>query len=89
MRIVSGFAAAAVAAGLGLSGLGAATQAHALPGPFPRWCPGDFWDPGWGPNWAGGIATTTGGDLDRTLIPTHAGGRDGGPGDRLRTVSPS
>jgi hypothetical protein len=51
MRIVSGFAAAAVVAGLGLSGLGAATEAQARPGPFPRWCPGDFWDPGWGPNW--------------------------------------
>jgi len=37
-------------AGLGLAGLGAATAAQAQPGPFPQWCPGDFWDPGWGSN---------------------------------------
>lgn len=41
-------------AGLGLAGLGAATVAEAQPGPFPQWCPGDFWDPGWGGNWDGG-----------------------------------
>jgi hypothetical protein len=53
MRNVFRFAAATavMAAGLGLAGLGAATEAHALPGPLPQWCPGDFWDPGWGPNW--------------------------------------
>ncbi|WP_155947474.1 hypothetical protein [Mycobacterium sp. MAC_080597_8934] len=37
--------------GLGLAGLGIATQAQAHPGPFPQWCPGEFWDPGWGNNW--------------------------------------
>ena len=39
-----------MAAGLGLVGLGAANEAQAQPGPLPQWCPGDFWDPGWGPN---------------------------------------
>src|ERR1700733_13705942 len=43
-------ATAAVAAGLGLAGL-AATDAQAQPGPFPPWCPGDYWDQGWGNNW--------------------------------------
>jgi hypothetical protein len=43
-------ATAAVAAGLGLAGL-AATDAQAQPGPFPQWCPGDYWDQGWGNNW--------------------------------------
>jgi spermidine/putrescine-binding protein len=44
-------ATAVVAAGLGLAGLTAATDAHAQPGPLSTWCPGDFWDPGWGNNW--------------------------------------
>jgi hypothetical protein len=44
-------ASAAVAAGMGLAGLAVATEAHAQPGPLPTWCPGDFWDPGWGNNW--------------------------------------
>jgi hypothetical protein len=44
-------ATAAVAAGLGLAGFGFATEAHAQPGPLPTWCPGEFWDPGWGNNW--------------------------------------
>jgi hypothetical protein len=44
-------AAAALIAGLGLGGLAVATEAHAQPGPFPSWCPGDNWDPGWGQNW--------------------------------------
>ncbi len=43
-----------IAAGLGLAGLGVATEAQAQVGPFPQWCPGDFWDPGWGNNWDGG-----------------------------------
>jgi hypothetical protein len=37
--------------GLGLAGLGVAHEAQAQPGPFPQWCPGEFWDPGWGNNW--------------------------------------
>lgn len=41
----------AIFVGLGLAGLGAATEAQAQPGPFPQWCPGEFWDPGWGDNW--------------------------------------
>ena len=43
-------------AGLGLAGLGAAALAEAQPAPFPdyHWCPGQWWDPGWGDNWDGG-----------------------------------
>ncbi len=44
----------AMAAGVGLAGLGVAPHAEAQPGPFPQWCPGEFWDPGWGDNWDGG-----------------------------------
>jgi hypothetical protein len=42
-------------AGLGLAGLGAAAVAQAQPAPIPdyHWCPGEFWDPGWGNNWEG------------------------------------
>ncbi|MCV7401969.1 hypothetical protein H7K24_17645 [Mycobacterium fragae] len=45
--------AVALTAGLGLAGLGAAAVAHAQPAPFPdyHWCPGEYWDPGWGDNW--------------------------------------
>jgi hypothetical protein len=49
---------ALVTGGLGLVGLGLASgPAQAEPGPFPayHWCPGDFWDPGWGNNWDGGF----------------------------------
>ncbi|HXO13429.1 MAG TPA: hypothetical protein VN871_13800, partial [Mycobacterium sp.] len=45
----SAIASAAIAAALGLAGLGGSAEAHALPG-LP-WCPGDFWDPSWGNNW--------------------------------------
>jgi hypothetical protein len=43
-------------AGLGFAGLGAAAVAQAQPAPFPdyHWCPGQWWDPGWGNNWDGG-----------------------------------
>lgn len=49
-------AATALATGLGLSGLAAASVAEAFPGPagpMPdyHWCPGQFFDPGWGNNW--------------------------------------
>jgi hypothetical protein len=49
-------AATALTTGLGLAGLGAASVAEAFPGPLPdyHWCPGQFWDPGWGNNWDGG-----------------------------------
>jgi hypothetical protein len=38
---------AVVAAGLGLTGWGDGKQAQARPGPFPQWCPGDYWDSSW------------------------------------------
>src|SRR5262249_54023747 len=39
------------AAALGLMGVGVATEAQAHPGPpVPQWCPGEWWDPGWGDN---------------------------------------
>jgi hypothetical protein len=43
-------------AGLGLAGLGGAAVAQAQPPPLPdyHWCPGQWWDPGWGDNWDGG-----------------------------------
>lgn len=44
-------ATAALAAGLGLADLATAIEVQAQPGPLPTWCPGDFWDPGWGNNW--------------------------------------
>jgi hypothetical protein len=46
-------AATAIASGLGLAGVAAASVAEAAPAaPFPdyHWCPGQFWDPGWGNN---------------------------------------
>jgi len=42
---------AVVAAGLGLAGLGNTTEAQARPGPFPQWCPGEYWDPEWEGNY--------------------------------------
>jgi hypothetical protein len=58
MRNIARVAAstAVMTAGLGLAGLGAAAIAQAQPAPFPdyHWCPGQFWDPGWGNNWDGG-----------------------------------
>jgi hypothetical protein len=57
MKNVKRFAAAtALSTGIGLAGLGAASVAEAIPGPagpMPahNWCPGQFWDPGWGNNW--------------------------------------
>jgi hypothetical protein len=48
-----------VSGGLGLAGLGLASGTQAEPGfgspPLYHWCPGDFWDPGWGFNWDGGV----------------------------------
>jgi hypothetical protein len=47
-------AATAIASGLGLAGVGAASVAEAMPmAPLPdyHWCPGEFFDPGWGNNW--------------------------------------
>ena len=43
-------------AGLGVTAVGAAVDAQAQPAPMPdyHWCPGQWWDPGWGFNWDGG-----------------------------------
>ena len=40
-------------AALGVAGVGAAVDAQAQPAPLPdyHWCPGEWWDPGWGDNW--------------------------------------
>lgn len=49
-------AATAIATGLGLAGVGAASVAEAMPmAPMPdyHWCPGQWWDPAWGFNWGG------------------------------------
>ncbi|MBV8862632.1 MAG: hypothetical protein JO259_12345 [Mycobacterium sp.] len=60
MRNIKRIAAAtALATGLGLAGMGAASVAEAFPGPIGpapdyHWCPGQYWDPGWGNNWDGG-----------------------------------
>ena len=45
-----------MSAGLGLAALGAAAAVQAQPAPLPdyHWCPGQWWDPGWGGNWDGG-----------------------------------
>src|ERR1700687_5475581 len=96
MKRFSGLAAAtfALTTALGLAGLGAATDAQAQPGPFPQWCPGDFWDPGWGDNWDWGGCHDNfrgpGGLGDRGGFDDHRGEFDdrggfdnhGGPGDR-------
>src|ERR1700723_3134477 len=73
----------AMAAGLGLAGLGVAADAQAQPGPFPQWCPGDFWDPGWGDNWDGGQChDNSRGYGDRGWPGDHGGyGDHGGPGN--------
>jgi hypothetical protein len=58
MKTIPGIAATifAGAAALGWGGAGAAI-AQAQPAPMPdyHWCPGEWWDPGWGPNWDGGV----------------------------------
>src|ERR1700761_463948 len=46
----SAVATAVMVAGLACVGLVVADEAQAAPGPFPQWCPGDPWDPTWGPN---------------------------------------
>ncbi|HXB86240.1 hypothetical protein [Mycobacterium sp.] len=76
MKRIAGIAAAtvAMAAGLGFAGVAAATDAQAQPGPFPQWCPGEFWDPGWGDNW------DWGGCHDNFRGPGGPGWDRGGPG---------
>jgi hypothetical protein len=47
-------AAVLMSGSVGLAGMGVASGiAHAAPAPAPlyHWCPGDFWDLGWGFNW--------------------------------------
>ena len=36
--------------------MGATVVAQAQPAPLPdyHWCPGEYWDPGWGDNWEWG-----------------------------------
>ena len=68
-------------AALGIGGVGAATEAHAAPGPFPQWCPGDFWDPLWGDNWDGGACHDNWRGPGPNPHPDAQWGR-GGPGDR-------
>ena len=51
--------------------MGVAADAQAQPGPFPQWCPGEYWDPGWGNNWDWNGTATTG-------VADHAAVR--GPG---------
>ncbi|WP_292989890.1 hypothetical protein [Mycobacterium sp.] len=82
-----------MASGLGLAGMGVGTVAQAQPGPFPQWCPGDFWDQGWGNNWDSGRCHDNwrgpgdrgfgdrGGFYDRGGPGNHGWDR-GGPGDR-------
>lgn len=54
MRTLVRVAASALmmALGTGLAASGSA-PVQAQPAPFPdyHWCPGQFWDPGWGNNW--------------------------------------
>ena len=86
-------ASTVMTAGLGLAGLGVAAIAQAQPAPFPdyHWCPGEGWDPGWGPNWEGGSCRDEfhrGADgLDHSRDwrgpgwdRDHPGGPAGGPG---------
>ena len=71
-------------AGLGLAGLGAAAVAQAQPAPFPdyHWCPGQWWDPGWGNNWDGAAATTTTGT---TVKPATRATGTMAPGTKIGT----
>jgi hypothetical protein len=53
-NILRAAAAVLMSGGVGLAGLGVASgiaQATPVPAPLYHWCPGDFWDPGWGFNW--------------------------------------
>ena len=53
MKSIARIAASTVVmTGLGLTGLGAGAVAEAQPAPLPdyHWCPGQWWDPGWGGN---------------------------------------
>jgi hypothetical protein len=58
MRSITRVAASTLvmAAGLGLTGVGAAAVAQAGPvlNRIYHWCPGERWDPAWGANWDGG-----------------------------------
>ena len=92
LKICRRLAATTIAAliALGLAVLEDPAQAQARPGPFPQWCPGDFWDSGWGDNWDqiechadGQAAPQSGGPGWPDDVPTQ-GGDPGGP-DELPT----
>ncbi|PRI15917.1 hypothetical protein B2J96_07675 [Mycobacterium shigaense] len=53
VKAIPGLAATILAGSalLGVAGVGVASDARALSGPFPLWCPGEYWDPSWGSNW--------------------------------------
>jgi hypothetical protein len=67
---------AALVACLNFASLATAIDAQAHPGPLPTWCPGDFWDPGWGNNWDWGGCH----DNFRHDFGPGPGGFNGGPG---------
>ena len=53
-KLLHAAAAVLMSGGVGIAGLAASSGiAHAQPEfvPLYHWCPGDFWDPGWGFNW--------------------------------------
>jgi hypothetical protein len=53
-KVVSAASAVLVSCGVGVSGIGpvsSTAQAEPIAAPLYHWCPGDFWDPGWGFNW--------------------------------------
>ncbi|BBX57768.1 hypothetical protein MSHO_31130 [Mycobacterium shottsii] len=68
-----------MALGLGLAGVGVASEAAAQPGAPTQWCPGDFWDPGWGENWDMGHCHDNWRGPGPNPQPGHAG--PGGPGE--------
>ena len=72
-------------AGFGLAGLGVAGLAEAAPvAPLPdyHWCPGQFFDPHWGPTGTQGAATTT--TTSTANLTTGATGTAWAPGARNR-----
>src|ERR1700735_4007996 len=76
----SAVATAVIVAGLACVGLVAAGESQAQPGPFPQWCPGDSWDPAWGPNsdWNGCHVNPVS-PLPGPVVPDHHLGHPGGP----------
>jgi hypothetical protein len=57
-EILRAATAVVISGGVGLTGLGVGigtAGAQPAPAPMYHWCPGDFWDPGWGSNWEGSV----------------------------------